>query len=713
MRGSRLDRVVMLTAFGLLVSACSGGGAGTSSTTGSSVATAVTTTTSVSTTVPAAPASTAATAEAEAAGTFEVRVPFDFPPDVEFDDAQMAEAMSPIFAPYPVELLALTYDEGFLVFSLGGPVSVGLCEDLFNALGAGNLVTECAGFGEGSVAGEAPSSAEDFPPPDVVAAQAAVEGMLESVVVVTSNGGDPIGSGFFISEDGYILTNRHVAFGNEAMRVRLFDGTELPAVVVGVVAAPPGQADIAVLDVSGSGFPVAAIGDPSSLSRGDVMVQLGHPLGYGFWLATGGHFLGRTAGDLVSTAPGDTGFSGAPMFTDDGAVVALLWGKTSGAEGVVDFEANPPTPSASVDVVWSYEEFQSRSATRVNTAGVPIDTALSLASLIIERGGDVSPSDLVMASVVIEGTAMEVPAPIDPDTFGIPEFIASVQDFVLTRYPGSRLLDMTLDGEVATFMFDVLPPAEARREIIDLLVGTFGVVEFVDLSRVAPTGTFDSPPEDPAVTAAAEANLDSVVSLVFPFGGSATGFFISSDGYILTNAHVVSSDPEAPIIAVLADGSQLPTSLVGYDISGTPDVAVLDVDGSGFDAVEMGEYDALVAGDTVFVIGNPAGFGWWVVSAGEFIGELGPNDKADSFATTASGAAGSSGSPFFNAAGEVVGLLWGNRNEPPAAMERTITDIIWDPTEFWALKVHGSAGHPIDVAMATATQIIDSGGNVP
>ncbi len=85
-------------------------------------------------------------------------------------------------------------------------------------------------------------------------------------------------------------------------------------------------------------------------------------------------------------------------------------------------------------------------------------------------------------------------------------------------------------------------------------------------------------------------------------GGS--GFFISQDGYVLTNNHVV--DGAESITVFLSDGQQYPAELVGTDP--TTDVAVIRVDGSGFPRLSFGTSDGLRVGEWVLAVGNP-GFG--------------------------------------------------------------------------------------------------------
>jgi serine protease Do len=134
-----------------------------------------------------------------------------------------------------------------------------------------------------------------------------------------------------------------------------------------------------------------------------------------------------------------------------------------------------------------------------------------------------------------------------------------------------------------------------------------------------------------------------------------TGFIISSDGYILTNNHVVSGADE--VMVKLSDGREIKGELKGADEK--LDLALIKIsDKEKFHAAELGDSDALEVGEWVMAIGNPFGLSQTVtagiVSAkGRVIGN-GPYD--DFIQTDASINPGNSGGPLFSAAGKVVGI---------------------------------------------------------
>ncbi len=87
--------------------------------------------------------------------------------------------------------------------------------------------------------------------------------------------GVSMGTGFLISNDGYILTNHHVVEGADSVRVRLSDRREFKAKVVG----SDQQSDVALLKIDGKGLPALRLGDSSRLKPGQWVVAIGSPFG--------------------------------------------------------------------------------------------------------------------------------------------------------------------------------------------------------------------------------------------------------------------------------------------------------------------------------------------------------------------------------------------------------------------------------------------------
>src|SRR5689334_6613317 len=85
-----------------------------------------------------------------------------------------------------------------------------------------------------------------------------------------------LGSGFIISQDGYVLTNAHVVDGGDEINVKLPDKREFKARVIGADK----RTDIALLKIDASGLPAVRFGDPARLKVGEWVVAIGAPFGF-------------------------------------------------------------------------------------------------------------------------------------------------------------------------------------------------------------------------------------------------------------------------------------------------------------------------------------------------------------------------------------------------------------------------------------------------
>ena len=138
-----------------------------------------------------------------------------------------------------------------------------------------------------------------------------------------------------------------------------------------------------------------------------------------------------------------------------------------------------------------------------------------------------------------------------------------------------------------------------------------------------------------------------------PSMSSGSGFFISADGYIVTNNHVVENATEIKVI--LKDERELPARIVGRDEA--TDLAVLKVDGKGFPFVDFENSAKPRVGDWVIAVGNPFGLGGTATSGiisayGRDIGET----FVDYIQIDASINRGNSGGPTFDIYGRVIGV---------------------------------------------------------
>ncbi|WP_227267385.1 DegQ family serine endoprotease [Roseobacter weihaiensis] len=135
-----------------------------------------------------------------------------------------------------------------------------------------------------------------------------------------------LGSGFVISEDGYVVTNNHVIDGADEILVEFFDGTELSAEVVGTDP----NTDIALLKVEADEpLPFVSFGDSDSARVGDWVIAMGNPLGQGFSVSAGivsarnRELSGRYDDYIQTDAAINRGNSGGPLFNMNGEVIGV------------------------------------------------------------------------------------------------------------------------------------------------------------------------------------------------------------------------------------------------------------------------------------------------------------------------------------------------------------------------------------------------------
>jgi len=139
--------------------------------------------------------------------------------------------------------------------------------------------------------------------------------------------------------------------------------------------------------------------------------------------------------------------------------------------------------------------------------------------------------------------------------------------------------------------------------------------------------------------------------------GTGSGFIFSSDGYLVTNSHVVS---KAPLIQIkLHDGSTHMATLIGEDRD--TDIAVLKIAAANFQPARLGDSESLKIGQLVIAIGNPLGF-QHTVTAG-VVSALGRTLESQTgrqmdsmIQTDAALNPGNSGGPLINTEGEVIGV---------------------------------------------------------
>ncbi|GAA0591386.1 Do family serine endopeptidase [Paenochrobactrum glaciei] len=150
------------------------------------------------------------------------------------------------------------------------------------------------------------------------------------------------GSGFFISEDGYVVTNNHVVTSGDSFSVVLDDGKELDAKLIGTDP----RTDLAVLKVDEpkTKFTYVALGDDNNVRVGDWVVAVGNPFGLGGTVTAGivsarGRDIGASVYDdfIQIDAAVNKGNSGGPTFNLTGQVIGIntaIFSPSGGSVGI-------------------------------------------------------------------------------------------------------------------------------------------------------------------------------------------------------------------------------------------------------------------------------------------------------------------------------------------------------------------------------------------
>ena len=161
-----------------------------------------------------------------------------------------------------------------------------------------------------------------------------------SVVAISTVSGwsTGTGSGVIMTEDGTIMTNAHVVSGAQSITVRVMDGTEYEATLLGMDE----KTDLAVIKIDATGLTPAEFGDSSSIVQGEIAVAIGNPLGLAFEGSVTQGIIsavsreievdGRTMTYIQTDAAINPGNSGGPLFNGSGQVIGINSVKVSSSD---------------------------------------------------------------------------------------------------------------------------------------------------------------------------------------------------------------------------------------------------------------------------------------------------------------------------------------------------------------------------------------------
>ncbi|MDN3548367.1 S1C family serine protease [Mucilaginibacter aquaedulcis] len=148
------------------------------------------------------------------------------------------------------------------------------------------------------------------------------------------------GSGFLFSSDGYLFTNSHVIHNAKSIKVKMHDGAEHVAELIGEDA----DTDLAILKINGAEFTPVKLGDAESLQIGQLVIAIGNPLGFQHTVTAGvisalGRSLesqnSRMMDNMIQTdAALNPGNSGGPLINAEGEVVGVNTATIRGAQGL-------------------------------------------------------------------------------------------------------------------------------------------------------------------------------------------------------------------------------------------------------------------------------------------------------------------------------------------------------------------------------------------
>ena len=179
------------------------------------------------------------------------------------------------------------------------------------------------------------STGEGFTPAQVYAMSAPSVVSVNVSVQDYYGEGNSAGTGFILTQDGYVVTNYHVVEGGTSVSITFLDGETMDAKVVGYDATN----DVAVLKVEAEGLPAVTIGSSSTSNVGDMVVAIGNALGELNSTQTVGFICGKdreitTGGTIINMLQIDAainpGNSGGPLFNMAGEVIGITTAKYSG-----------------------------------------------------------------------------------------------------------------------------------------------------------------------------------------------------------------------------------------------------------------------------------------------------------------------------------------------------------------------------------------------
>jgi serine protease Do len=288
-----------------------------------------------------------------------------------------------------------------------------------------------------------------------------------------------LGSGFIISEDGYILTNAHVVAEFDDVNVRLADSKrEFKAKVIGLDK----RSDVALLKVDAEGLPTAKLGDSSKLEPGDWVAAIGSPFGFANTITAGiVSAKGRSLPDemyvpfIQTDVAVNPGNSGGPLLNLQGEVIGVNSLIYSGTGGYMGVSFAIPIEVA-LDVSRQLKSQGKVTRGRIGIAIQPVtkelarsfklDDATGAIIINVEKGGPAEKGGVRVGDVVLEWNGEKIDEPNE-----LPRLVAATK-------PGSL-------AHVALWR-------DGQRQTLELRVGEIAPEPAVAAARQAPAKQEDA-----------------------------------------------------------------------------------------------------------------------------------------------------------------------------------------------------------------------------
>jgi serine protease Do len=292
-----------------------------------------------------------------------------------------------------------------------------------------------------------------------------------------------LGSGFVISEDGYILTNAHLVADIDEATVKLVDKRQFKAKVIGVDE----RTDVALVKIDARGLRKVTIGDPAKLEAGEWVAAIGSPFGFessvtaGIVSAKGRFFPDESEVPFIQTDVAvNPGNSGGPLFNLRGEVVGINSMIYSGSGGYMGLSFAIPIDVAMkvADQLRTHGKVtrgrlgvQIQELTDELAASFKLKSATGALIVMVEKGSPADRAGLAPGDVIlrVDGKSIEDPSELSRLIAATPP--ATSVRLAVWRRGKAMELDATVGELVSERPRARAEPEEARADRLGLVLG--------------------------------------------------------------------------------------------------------------------------------------------------------------------------------------------------------------------------------------------------